>query len=338
MYIVNSYALAVLLCFITMLCWGSWANTQKIAAKSWRFELFYWDYVLGILIFSLLFGFTFGSNGATGMSFVESISQASTSSIVNPIIGGIIFNLSNILLVAAIATAGMAIAFPVGVGIAMVLGVLINYIATPKGDPLFLFIGVGIVMIAIILDAIAYKRLANSEKKTPTKGIVLSVLAGFLMAWFFRFVASAIAVDPENTGAGMAEAGKLTPYAAFFFFVIGIVISNFLFNTYLMKKPIEGAPVNFTQYFQGNFRSHLSGIIGGMVWALGTSLSLLAANKAGYAISFGLGQGATMIGAFWGVFIWKEFKGASKSTNLLLMLMFLLFTAGLYLIIVSGEN
>jgi len=338
MYIVNSYALAVLLCFITMLCWGSWANTQKIAAKSWRFELFYWDYVLGILIFSLLFGFTFGSNGATGMSFVESISQASTSSIVNPIIGGIIFNLSNILLVAAIATAGMAIAFPVGVGIAMVLGVLINYIATPKGDPLFLFIGVGIVMVAIILDAIAYKRLANSEKKTPTKGIVLSVLAGFLMAWFFRFVASAIAVDPENTGAGMAEAGKLTPYAAFFFFVIGIVISNFLFNTYLMKKPIEGAPVNFTQYFQGNFRSHLSGIIGGMVWALGTSLSLLAANKAGYAISFGLGQGATMIGAFWGVFIWKEFKGASKSTNLLLMLMFLLFTAGLYLIIVSGEN
>jgi len=338
MFIVSSYTLAVVLCFVTMLCWGSWANTQKIAAKSWRFELFYWDYVIGILLFSLIFGFTFGSSGTVGMSFVESIKQASTSSILNPILGGIIFNLSNILLVAAISVAGMAIAFPVGVGICMVLGVLINYIATPKGDPLLLFIGVGIVVVAIILDALAYKKHAISEKKSSAKGIVLSVLAGFLMAWFFRFVASAIAVDPQNTAAGLSEAGKLTPYAAFFFFVIGIVISNFLFNTYLMKKPIEGTPVNFSQYFQGNFMSHLSGIIGGMVWALGTSLSLLAANKAGYAISFGLGQGATMIGAFWGVFIWKEFKGANKSVNTLLVFMFLLFTAGLAMIIMAGNN
>jgi glucose uptake protein len=338
MFIVSTYTLAVVLTFVTMICWGSWANTQKIAEKNWRFELFYWDYVLGILLFSLLFGFTFGSMGDKGMGFVESISQASTSSIINPIIGGIIFNLSNILLVAAIATAGMAIAFPVGVGIAMVLGVLINYIAAPVGDPVFLFLGVGIVVVAIILDALAYKKLAQSKKKASTKGIVLSVVAGFLMAWFFRFVASAIADDPENTAAGLSEAGKLTPYAAFFFFVIGIVISNFLFNTILMKKPIEGAPVNFKQYFQGNLRSHISGIIGGMVWALGTSLSLLAANKAGYAISFGLGQGATMIGAFWGVFIWKEFKGANKSINILLALMFLLFTAGLGLIIVAGTN
>ncbi|NVO18887.1 MAG: multidrug DMT transporter permease [Bacteroidetes bacterium] len=338
MFIVNSYPLAVVLCFVTMLCWGSWANSQKIAAKSWRFEHFYWDYVIGILLFSLLFGFTLGSTHGVGMSFLESIKQASTSSILNPILGGIIFNLSNILLVAAISVAGMAIAFPVGVGICMVLGVLINYIATPKGDPMLLFIGVGIVVVAIILDALAYKKHAVSIQKTSTKGILLSVSAGFLMAWFFRFVAKAIAVDPEATGAGMAEVGKLTPYAAFFFFVIGVVLSNFLFNTYLMKKPIEGSPVNFKQYFEGNFRSHLSGIIGGCIWALGTSLSLLAANKAGYAISFGLGQGATMIGAFWGVFIWKEFKGAARSVNTLIALMFLLFTVGLALIIIAGNN
>lgn len=332
MFIVGSYALAVGLCFITMLCWGSWANTQKIAAKNWRFELFYWDYVIGIVLFSLLFGFTFGSIGEQGMSFLDSIRQASTSSVVNAIIGGVIFNLSNILLVAAIAIAGMSIAFPVGVGLSMVLGVLINYIATPKGDPMLLFIGVGLVSVAIILDAMAYKKQSKSKKKTSTKGIILSVLAGFLMAWFFRFVASTIAVD-----SAFPEAGKLTPYAAFFFFVIGILISNFLFNTYLMRKPIEGTPVKFQQYFQGSFRNHLSGIIGGMVWALGTSLSLLAAEKAGYAISFGLGQGATMIGALWGVFIWKEFKDASKAVNLLLLFMFILFSIGLALIIVSGS-
>jgi glucose uptake protein len=333
MFIVNSYTLAVILCFITMLCWGSWANTQKIAAKSWRFELFYWDYVIGILLFSLLFGFTFGSIGPRGMGFIQSISQASASNIINPIIGGIIFNLSNILLVAAIAVAGMAIAFPVGVGLCMVLGVLINYIATPKGDPVLLFIGVGIVTVAIILDALAYKKLSLTEKKTPAKGIILSILAGVLMAWFFRFVASSIAVDLDNP-----EPGKLTPYAAFFFFMIGILVSNFLFNTYLMKKPVEDLPVSFRQYFQGSFRSHLSGIIGGLIWALGTSLSLLAANKAGYAISFGLGQGATMIGALWGVFIWKEFKGAGKGVRGMLGLMFLLFTTGLILIILAGNK
>lgn len=338
MFIVNSYTLAVILTFVTMICWGSWANTQKIASKSWRFELFYWDYVLGIVLFSMLLGFTLGSSGEKGMGFAESIGQASMQSIINPIIGGIIFNLSNILLVAAISIAGLAIAFPVGVGLCMVLGVLINYVATPYGDPVFLFIGVAVVVVAIILDAVAYKKLSQSKMKTPTKGIVLSILAGVLMAWFFRFVASAIAANPENTAPGMAEAGKLTPYAAFFFFVIGIFVSNFIFNTYLMKKPIEGAPVTFKQYFEGNFRSHLSGIIGGIVWAVGTSLSLLAANKAGYAISFGLGQGATMVGALWGVFIWKEFKGASKSVNILLTLMFIFFTAGLGLIILAGSN
>lgn len=338
MFIVNSYALAVFFCFITMLCWGSWANTQKIAAKTWRFELFYWDYVIGMLLFSILIGFTMGSIGNKGMGFVESISQASLSSIINPIIGGIIFNLSNILLVAAIAIAGMAIAFPVGVGLCMVLGVLINYIATPKGDAVLIFVGVGIVMVAIIIDALAYRKLSVIKEKTPTKGIVLSLVAGVLMAWFFRFMAIAIANDPEATAPGMAEAGKLTPYAAFLFFSIGVVVSNFLFNTYLMKKPLEGEPVTFRQYFQGNFRSHLSGLIGGMVWALGTAFSLLAASKAGYAISFGLGQCATMIGALWGVFIWKEFKGANKSVYTLLIMMFLLFAAGLAMIILAGNK
>jgi glucose uptake protein len=338
MFIVNSYTLAVIFCFITMLCWGSWANTQKIAARSWRFELFYWDYVLGIVLFSLLFGFTYGSSGPRGMSFSQSISQASFASIINPIIGGVIFNLSNILLVAAISVAGLAIAFPVGVGLCMVLGVIINYIAAPQGNPLFLFVGIGIVLVAIILDALAYKKLALIVKKAPAKGIVLSVLAGFLMAWFFRFIARAIAADPDSTGAGLAEAGKLTPYAAFFFFSIGVLISNFLFNTYLMKKPVEGEPVSFSQYFQGNFKSHLSGIIGGMLWALGTSLSLLAAGKAGYAISFGLGQCATMIGALWGVFIWKEFKYANKSVITYLVFMFMFFAAGLALIIMAGNN
>ncbi len=332
MYIVESYTTAVILTFITMLCWGSWANTQKIA-KGYRFELFYWDYIIGILLFSIILGFTLGSSGNAGQGFTENIKQADSSGILSAMLGGVIFNLSNILLVAALAIAGMAIAFPVGIGLCMVLGVIINYIATPQGDAFSLFVGVALVSVAIVFDALAYRKLAVSKQTTPVKGIALSILAGFLMAWFFRFVAASIATNLEAP-----EAGKLTPYSAFFFFVIGIVVSNFVFNTYLMKRPIEGAPVTFRQYFSAGAKSHLSGIIGGMIWAVGTSLSLIAAGKAGYAISFGLGQGATLIGALWGVFIWKEFKKAPKGTNLYLALMFLLFVAGLGMIMYAGTR
>jgi glucose uptake protein len=332
MYIVETYPVAVILTVITMLCWGSWANTQKLTGKNWRFELFYWDYVLGILLFSVVLGFTLGSTGEKGSDFVENIRQAGSPAILSAMLGGVIFNLSNILLVAAIAVAGMSIAFPIGVGLCMVLGVFINYLATPKGDPWFLFLGVLLVCVAIVLDALAYRKMAAGAKKTPSRGILLSVVAGFLMAWFFRFVASSIAPTLE-----MPEAGKLTPYTAFFFFVLGIVLSNFIFNVYLMKKPIEGAPVSFAEYFKGSTGSHLSGIAGGLVWALGTALSLIAAGKAGYAISFGLGQGATLIGAFWGVFIWKEFRAAPAGTNRLLALMFFFFLAGLSLIVYAGS-
>ncbi len=122
MFIIESYALAVIFCFITMLCWGSWANTQKLVQNKWRFELFYWDYVIGIFLFSLLAAFTIGSAGENGRDFLTDISQADFANVRGALIGGIVFNLANILLTAAIANAGMAVAFPIGIGIALVLG------------------------------------------------------------------------------------------------------------------------------------------------------------------------------------------------------------------------
>jgi len=333
MFIVSSYMLAVLLCFITMICWGSWANTQKIAAKSWRFELFYWDYVLGILIFSLILGFSLGSSGSQGMGFVANLRQAEWASISGALVGGAVFNLANILIVAAIAIAGMSVAFPVGIGIALVLGVIINYFAMPQGNALWLFGGVILVGLAIVVDALAYRKKAVQTQKVPAKGIVISVVGGVLMALFYRFVAGSMATSMENP-----EAGMLTPYTAVFIFSLGILISNFLFNTILMKRPFEGTPITYSQYFKGGLKEHLTGIFGGMIWCLGMSLSIIAAGKAGFAISYGLGQGATLIAALWGVFIWKEFKNSPKGVNILLTLMFLLFTAGLAMIILAGNN
>ena len=331
MYIVETYSVAVILTVITMLCWGSWANTQKLAAKTWRFELFYWDYVLGILIFSLILGFSLGSSGSKGMGFVENLQQAEWSSISSALAGGVVFNLANILIAAAIAIAGMSVAFPVGIGIALVLGVIINYFAAPQGNVLPLFSGVALVGLAIVIDALAYRKKAAQSKNVPTKGIVISVVGGVLMALFYRFVASSMATNQESP-----EAGMLTSYTAVFIFSIGILISNFLFNTILMKRPFEGTPVTYSQYFKGGLKEHLTGIAGGMIWCIGMSLSIIAAGKAGFAISYGLGQGATLIAALWGVFIWKEFKNAPKGVNALLTSMFLLFIVGLGLIILAG--
>ncbi|HAX93118.1 MAG TPA: multidrug DMT transporter permease [Bacteroidales bacterium] len=331
MFIPQSYSLAVLLCIVTMLCWGSWGNTQKLSGKTWRFELFYWDYVFGIVIFSLILGFTLGSIGDNGRGFIEDIGQAEKKNILNALLGGVIFNASNILLVAAMAIAGMAVAFPVGVGIALALGVIINYVFAPKGDPLLLFIGVGFIVAAIIIDALAYKKHSAAMRRVSRKGILLSVSAGVLMALFYRFVASSMAADFVSP-----EAGKLTPYSAVFFFAIGVLVSNFLFNYVIMKKPFEGEPLTFRDYAKGSFGVHLTGILGGVIWNIGMSMSIIAAGKAGFAISYGLGQGATLIAALWGVFIWKEFKGASKQVNSLILIMFMAYLAGLALLVYAG--
>lgn len=331
MFIPQSYSLAVILCIVTMLCWGSWGNTQKLAGKSWRFELFYWDYVIGILLFSLLLGFTLGSSGENGRSFIQDIKQAEAGNILNSFLGGVIFNASNILLVAAMAIAGMAVAFPVGVGIALALGVIINYIFAPQGNPVILFAGLALIVAAIIIDALAYKKHSASQQKVSGKGILLSVSAGILMSLFYRFVASSMTTDFVSP-----EAGKLTPYSAVFFFAIGVVISNLLFNYILMKKPIEGESLSFRDYRTGTMGVHMTGILGGVIWCLGMSMSILASGKAGFAISYGLGQGATLIAALWGVFIWKEFRGAIKSVNTLIFLMFLAYLAGLSLLVYAG--
>lgn len=329
MFIIENYQLAVFLCVITMLCWGSWANTQKLVSKKWSFSLFYWDYTLGVILLSLVFGLTLGSAGDDGQAFLPNLVEASLNAIFYAFLGGVIFNIANLLLVAAIDIAGMAVAFPIGIGIALVLGVVINYMAAPVGDPVLLFFGVGLVALAIIVDAMAYKKI--SKGTATTKGIVISLAAGVLMGFFYRFVAASMSEDFSNPTLGM-----LTPYSAVFVFSIGIFISNFLFNTFFMYRPLSGEKVTYKDYLKvGTPRLHIIGILGGVIWCVGFLLNMIAAGEAGFAISYGLGQGATMVAAIWGIFIWKEFKNAPKGTNSLIGLMFFLFIVGLSLIIMA---
>ena len=332
MFIVSSYSLAVFFCVVTMFCWGSWGNTQKLAAKTWRYEFFYWDYVIGVLLFSIISAFTLGSFGAEGRSFLSDLAQADLFNIGSAFLGGIIFNAANILLAAAISICGLSVAFPVGIGLALVLGVLVNYFGAAKGDPMFIFLGVGLIIIAIILNGFAYKKALIGTKKVSGKGIMISIAAGVIMAFFYRFVAASM--DLNNFAN--PEAGKLTPYTAVFIFATGVFISNFLFNTIAMKRPVEGEPVSISGYFKGKSITHLVGILGGVIWCIGQSFSMIASEKAGAAISYGLGQGATLVSALWGILIWKEFKGAPKSSNQLNFGMFILFIMGLGLLIYAG--
>ncbi len=328
MFTVDSYSLAVLLSIITMICWGSWPNLQKLVSNQWRFELFYWDYVLGIVLVTLLFAISLGSNGNTGWSFLYDLRQASSGNIVSAITGGVVFNAANILFVAAIAVAGMSVAFPVGAGFGLVLGVVTNYFAMPQGNQMFLFGGVLMVMLAILLSAAAYKRLSYTRNEISVKGILLSIIAGVLFGFFYRFIAAAMYPDFSSP-----EPGKVGPYTATVLFGVGVLLSNFIFNTILMKKPVKGSSVTYSAYFAGSIRDHLMGILGGAIWGTGLVLSILSAGQAGFAISFGLGQGNAMIAAIWGVFVWREFKQAPPGTNWLLYAMFLFYIIGLILIV-----
>jgi glucose uptake protein len=330
MYIVSSYPVALVFCVVTMLCWGSWANTQKLASKAWRFQLFYWDYAIGVLLFSLVLALTMGSTGASGRGFVADLHQAENRWLVSAFVGGVIFNLSNILLVAAIDIAGMAVAFPVGVGLALVIGVVSTYMVHPEGNPSVLTLGVICVAVAILLDALAYRKLAGGSLKTSAKGIILSVVAGVLMGFFYSYVAKSMGEIRTVGGMTTLEAGKLSPYTALVLFSSGVLVSNFVWNSVIMLKPFTGEPVPFSDYFtKGTLRLHLVGILGGVIWNVGMSFNILASSAASPALSYGLGQGATMVGALWGVFVWKEFKDAPKGTGGLLAAMFLFYLVGL---------
>lgn len=339
MILVHNYSLAIVFFVLTMICWGSWANTQKIAAKNWRFELFYWDLTLGLILTAFLWAVTLGSLGSEGRTFFEDIAIADSKSILMALAGGAVWNAGNLLLVAAIAVAGLAVAFPIGGGLAWVLGIGFNYIietskgASGESNPITLAIGVAVIIAAIVLSGISYNKLTQNKEKTSLKGILLSVLAGVFIAFFYGLVVKSL--DGAYVGGG---SGSLTPYTGVFFFAVGVVISTLIFNPIAMHYPVEGNRVRMKEYFSGNLSSHSSGILGGFIWMTGMVLSFMAVGAAGPAISYALSNAAPVVAVLWGVFIWKEFKDAPKNTNSYLVMMFIFYLIGLALITYSKIN
>ena len=334
MFIVTNGTLAIVLCIVTMLCWGSWGNTQKLAGKSWRYELFYWDYCVGILLFSVLLGLTLGSNGEQGQPFVQNLLQMDGWLVLSALAGGAIFNAANILLTAAVSISGLAIAWPIGLGIALVLGVFLNYMLAPTGDPIILGAGVALVLASVICNGVASgKNSKSSGTGISRKGLAFTIISGVLMGIFYPLVANAMDLEHTAPTPGMG-----TPYSAFFLCTLGAFLSNFIFGTIAMKCPLAGTPVNYSDYFKGSLPTHLVGVLGGCIWGLGTGLSYICSCKdahLGPAISYALGQGSPMIAALWGIFIWKEFKGSNAVVKTLLTGMFVTFIIGVAVIIMA---
>ncbi len=322
----ETYLAALSLTILTMLCWGSWANTLKLC-PGYRFQLFYWDYAIGMAVGAIFWGLTAGSMGHAGTPFLHDVAQTPVTPMLYAMAGGAIFNVANLLLVAAIDVAGMAVAFPVGIGLALVIGAISNYVIKPVGNPMLLFGGVALVVVAIVLDAAAYRKREATAKATTVRGIVLSLACGVLMGCFYPFVAHALNGEPGQHAPG--------PYAVTLFFTIGLLISTVPANWLLMKKPLDGRePVDGADYGRAPFGWHMAGVLGGAIWCTGGVANFLAsgAHLVGPAVSYSIGQGATMVSACWGVFVWREFAGAPRAVTLLLVLMFLFFLLGLGLV------
>jgi glucose uptake protein len=326
MYQPEVYAIALSFMILSMFCWGSWANTMKLC-PTYRFQLFYWDYVIGLLIGAAAWGLTLGSFGSSGKPFYLDVTHAGLRPILFAAAGGVIFNIANLLLVAAIDIAGLAVAFPIGIGLALVIGAVSSYVISPKGNPILLFAGIALVVAAIIFDAIAYRLREDDRAAMSKRGIVISLIAGVLMGCFYPFVSKA-----------MTGSDAVGPYAAVFFFAIGVAVCSLPVNYLLMRMPLDGRPpAAMSGYWSAAGSWHVWGILGGAIWCTGAIANFVAsqAHIVGPAVSYSIGQGATMISACWGVFIWREFAGAPARSKTFLTWMFIFFLCGLTAIAIA---
>jgi glucose uptake protein len=316
----ESYAIVLTFMILSMLCWGSWANSMKLC-PGYRFQLLYWDFILGLVAAAILWGSTLGSRGSVGRSFYAAIPHSGMHTILLAMAGGAIFNVANLLLVAAIDIAGLAVAFPVGIGLALVVGAISSYVISPKGNPLLLFGGIALVVVAIVFDAIAYRLRETEHAAMSRRGIIISLIAGLLMGAFYPFVSKA-----------MTGEGSPGPYVILLFFAIGVAVCAVPVNYLLMRVPLDGRePAAMRGYWQASGAWHFWGFVGGAIWCTGAMSNFVAsqAHIVGPAVSYSIGQGATMISACWGVFVWHEFSNAPARSKASLRWMFIFFLCGL---------
>jgi glucose uptake protein len=319
MWVPTTFYAALLMTVLSTVCWGSFANTFKVT-KNYRFELYYWDYGVGIFVISVVLAFTMGSYAGGPTAFLANLHAADGINLFYAALGGFIFNIANTLLVAGIEIVGLAIAFPVSIGIALVEGVVLSYALQPRGNPVLLAAGIVMAVVALVLVGKAYGALRTGGV-VSRRGVIVCVISGLLMGIFAPFVTRA-----------MTRGATLTPYTTAVFLTLGAFVCLFFFNTILMRKPITGTPVAMAEYFRAPGSYHALGLLGGAIWGCGTVFNFVAASLVGVAISYAIGQASPMVACLWGVFAWKEFRGANARAKGYLGAMFAAYLLALVLI------
>jgi glucose uptake protein len=333
---------AMLVLILGMLCWGSWANTFKLGG-TWRYELYYFDWIFGAMAATLILALTAGSVGYDGFSFRDDLMIAGRRQWVWAFLAGVIFNFGNMLLVGCLSVAGMAVAFPMAAGVAMIVGAVAGFALAPFGQPWFLLLGCALLAGAVVVTTMLYRHMlvlrheqiarAGKAKSTrrpgSTKAIVLAMVSGILLGSFLSLL------DFARQG----EIG-LGPYSTAVLFVFGALASTFIMNLFLMNLPVEGEPLEVFEYFRGPWKSHLWGLAGGAIWSAGLVALLVVATlpepaRPGPATVYGLGQGWVVVAALWGTVAWKELQGGGGRAKVLEGLKLLLLVGGIALLAVG---
>lgn len=316
MFYPTSYAMALLMMFIGMFLWGSWLNTLKLT-RNWRFELFYFDYALGIFLTSVLVGLTLGTWYGVDTYWVN-LHAANRTAWLYAFLAGIVWNAGNILLTAGVSIVGMAVAFPATIGLALVVGVTGGYVVTPRGNPVFLFVGVAVVFLAVIASSLAYRSAASSRHKVSKVGMPVCLFSGILFSVVGPLLAKASSGSPS-----------LGTYGLISLFTLGGLLSTFPLMAYLMKHPLDEAPLTVSDYWKGSLGQHVAGLAGGVLWTMGTTCVLVPQSMVRTALAYSIGHSNALVAVLWGVLVWREFRGAPAQSLVLAGLTFVLYFVGL---------
>ncbi len=316
MYVPQTYHAALILMLTSMVCWGSWPNFLK-KLPTWRLEYFYFDFTLGFLLTSVIFGVTLGPDVSGTGGFVAHLFQVGAREASFAIVGGFIWNIGNILLLNSIMIAGLAVAFPIAAIPAIVLGIGASYWLQPVGNPWLLLTSVVVLLVAAQMTAAAYKRLGGATRAGKSKGIVTALVSGLLIGFFPPFVTAAI------TGPAALDA-----YSVSTLFMVGAFLATVIALPILIRRPLVGEAGTLRGYFGGRVGWHVLGLLAGAMWSSGTVFNFIAAGMVGVAISVGIGSGAPMIGALWGVFVWREFASGPSSSKAFIAAALLFYAVG----------
>jgi glucose uptake protein len=347
----TTYVAGALLLILSMLCWGSWANTQKLAGR-WRFELYSYDLSVGVAVAAAIAAYTFGSFNSSELTFQDNFLIVGYRKMAYCAGAGMVFNLANMLLLGAMSIAGLAVSFPVSFGVAVIVSAVWNFALNPQGNAILVLGGAVLVAAAIVVNVFAYithvDLQAEESKKTalqidprarpskpkvqppgPARAVTLSVISGILMGIFSPLME--MGREGEN-GVG--------PYGMALLFAAGLMVSTFLYTPFFLNFPVAGAPIQFLDYFKGKARQHLLGLLGGGLLALGAAAGFVGAAtpasvKIGPAFSYTAVHAGAVVAALWGLLAWREFKGANERIRMLLAVMLVLYLVGMGMVSIA---